>query len=595
MPKIRCSGCETTLNLPEKAQGKVVACPKCGKKLKVPAGEAEAVTPKARSAPKPEQSEGVVDFGSLDLDRLQNEAGGGGICPFCAAELDPEDPVCRKCGMNVQKGQMDAREQRRRTLKGADPYLFYTHAWKESWQFLLENIPLALRTGGIWALFATINATCTYMSLVFCKNWPTKAFWGGLAIISALGIAGWFISLVMGIITTSIVKEKFRADRFYFDFFKTAAAGGRVIFWPLVVIGPLLPVVLIFYLWMLLTNPTLAVNPKFVLGLFAVTFALPVLVLPIALVHMTTRHPYKAWIMWELLVLFVKNAGATLYFLLISVLAFIPAMGMAALMVYLTRSGNPFVSEVIVGAPLAEGAGGAAGAEQWSPGLTGNIVLWLMKVADLGTDQSGVAYILMKGMLNIAAACIVVMPVAYVAAFPAVFVMRMAGLFGYYRTHTLDLVQRIMPNTPATFWIRYLAHTVDLGFMPLSGFLVTANPKTLMLQWVFTGFALMTYFTLRPVFPVALLLLAVYTNWNYWAVQESSQLKSTLGKDTFGLIVVTQKDKVVSLKTASVKWFLRNLWYFSGGIPFMMLALNSEKLALHDQVTRTKVVFKGDK
>lgn len=596
MPKIRCSGCEAVLNAPDKARGKTIACPKCGTKIKVPAGDAAPA--KAKTAGKPVEKESTIDFANLDLDRLQQEAEGGGVCPYCAAELDPEDPVCRQCGMNVEKGQMDAREHRRRTLKGLDPQLFYTTAWKESWEFLLENLQLAMRTGGIWAFFATINATCTYMSLVYCKNWPTKTFWGGLAIISGLGIAGWFLSLIMSVITASIVKDKFRADRIYFDFFKAASAGWRVVFWPLVVIGPFLPLLLLYYLWLLLTNPDRALDPSFLLALISGILFLPILVLPIALVHMTTRHPYKAWIMWELLVLFAKNAGATLYFLFVSALAFLPAIGVAALMVYLIQAGNPFVSPVIVGSPTGEtvtAPGGTEAMEQWTPGLTGNIVLWVMKIADLGSDQASFTYIAMKGMLNIAAACLVVMPIAFVAAFPAVFVMRMAGLFGLYRTHSLDLVQRIMPGTTTTFWIRYLAHTVDLGFMPLTGFLVTANQKTMMGQWVMTGFAGLTYFSLPAVFPIALVLLAIYTNWNYWVVQESSQLKSTLGKDAFGLIVVTEDDKVVSMQTATLKWLLRNLWYFSAGIPFMMLVLDPEKRALHDRVTRTKVVFKGDK
>jgi len=597
MPKIRCSGCETVLNAPDKARGKVIACPKCGTKLKVPAGEAGAVAP-PKPVKKAVEKESTVDFGNLDLDRLQQEAEGGGVCPYCAAELNPEDPVCRNCGMNVEKGQMDAREQRRRTLKGLDPNLLYTSAWKESLEFLKENLALAVQTGGIWALFATMNATCTYMSLVYCKNWPTKTFWGGLAIISSLGIAGWFLTLVMAIISTSIVKEKFRSDRFYFDFFKAASAGGRVIFWPMVVIGPFLPLLLLFYLWMLLNHPDRATDPGFVVGLIGATLALPILVLPIALVHMTTKHPYKAWIMWELLKLFAKNAGATLYFLFVSVMAFLPALGVAALIVWLIGAGNPFVSPVIVGAATGESStppGATAPIETWTPGITGNIMLWIMNLLDLGTDQSSFMYVAGKGMLNIAAASLVVMPIAFVAAFPAVFVMRMAGLFGLYRTHTLDLVQRIMPNSPTTFWVRYLAHTVDLGFMPLTGFLVTANPKTLMFQWVMTGFAGLTWFSLPSLFPIALALLAIYTNWNYWAIQESSQLKSTLGKDAFGLIVVTENDKVVSLRAATFKWFLRNLWYFSGGIPFMMMVFNSERQALHDQVTRTKVVFKGDK
>lgn len=598
MPKIRCSGCETVLNAPDKAIGKVIACPKCGTKIKVE-GAAAAVAPKprARAAAPAAPKDQVIDFAKLDLERLQDE-GSGGVCPYCAAELNPEDPVCRNCGMNVEKGQMDAREHRRRTLKGADPNLFYTQAWKESLEFVKENLSLVFRTGWVWALFSTMNAICTYMSLVYCKNWPTKAFWGGLAIISALGVAGWFISLAMAVISSSMVKEKFRADRFYFDFFKCAAGGGRVVFWPMVVLGPLFPAALFFYLFMLLTNPNLAISGTFVIGLIGGLAILPVLVMPIALPHMTCRHTYKAWIMWELLILFAKNAAATLFFLFVALIAFLPVIGFAALIVYLIGAGNPLVSEFLVGAPLEDAPapiGASEGTEVWSPGLNGNITLWFMKLLDLGQDQNTFTYAALKGLVNVIATTLIVSPIAYLAAFPGVFIIRMWGLFAFYRTYTLDYVQRILPGTPATFWVRYLAHTVDLAFMPLSGFLVTANPKTMMIQWVVTGFTILIWLFQPALIPVGLLALALYTNWNYWVVQESSQLKSTLGKDTFGLIVITDRDKVVSMKTATLKWFLRNLWYFSFGLPFIMMVFNKDKLTLHDQVTRTKVVFKGDK
>ncbi|WP_437186467.1 RDD family protein [Planctomicrobium sp. SH668] len=598
MPKIRCSGCEAVLNAPEQARGKVIACPKCATKIRVPdeGGSHPPAKPKPKSAaPKKAVADSHIDFGKLDLDQLRQEGMESGVCPYCAAEIDAEDPVCRSCGMNIEKGQMDAKEARRRSLKGADPNLFYSHAWKESWEFLKENIPLAIRTGWIWALFATMNATCTYMSLVYCKNWPTKAFWGGLAIISALGIFGWFLTMVMGIISVSIVKEKFRADRFYFDFFKAAAAGGRVIFWPLVVIGPFLPLFLLFYLYMLTSDPALAKDPKFCGGMILAAEALPFLVLPIALVHMTTRHPYKAWILWELLKLFGKNAGATLYFLFVGFIAFLPALAAAGGVFYMIGTLNPFVSEVVVGAPIGDAPATADAVQAWSPGITGKIALWFMGLVELGTDQNTLAYSAIKGLLNVAATAILLVPIAYIAAFPAIMVARMAGLFGFYRTHTLDMVQRIMPNEPATFWVRYLAHTVDLLFVPLTGFLVTSNPKTFMMQWGLTGVLLLTYFTSPATFPITLAVFVVFTSWHYWAVQESSQLKSTLGKDTFGLMVVTEDEKAMTLKTATAKWFLRNLWYFSGGIPFLMMVVNSNSQTLHDQVTKTKVVFKGDK
>jgi len=582
MPKIRCTGCETVLNAPDKARGKVIACPKCGTKIKVPGESA----PAAATAKRP-QGEKPIDFGSLDLDRLQETGDKPQICPYCAKELDPEDPVCRNCGMNVEKGEMDAGEKRRRSIKGPDPSQFYANLWKDAWAFMMENANLAFRTGLFWWLFATLNATCAYMAFVFCEKAPTKAFWGGLTLMTGFGIPGWYLYVQLKVITSTMLKEPFREDRVHFDFFQSVAGGTRTLFWPLVVIGPMLPLGLALYGYMLFTGNPLAENPWFLIGGFAALQILPILVFPIALIHMQTRHTYKAWILWELLAILGKNVGPTLYLLLISALMCLPTILIAAGLFYLIGASNPFVSELIVGAEEAEG--------KYTPGLSGSAALWIMGIADLGSDQSSAWYYLLKGPLNILATAILFAPIALTAGFPAVFVMKATGLFGYYRSHSLDLVTRILPGTPATYWVRYLAHTVDMWFMPLTGFLITGNPKALVAFWLLVAFTAQFWFFNPSMLPVGLLLLTVYTSWMYWSIQESSQLKSTLGKDIFGLIVVTENDNALTLKQASAKWFLRVLWYFSFGLPFLMCLFHPEKRALHDLVTRTKVVFKGDK
>ncbi len=580
MPKIRCQGCETVLNAPDKARGKVIACPKCGTKVKVPGAEP------AVSAKRPKQ-ESVVDFGSLDLNRLEATGDAPPICPYCAAEMNPEDPVCRSCGMNVEKGQMDAAEQRRRSMKGPDPKLFYSNVWKEAWEFMMENSSLAVRTGLFWWIFATLNATCAYMAFVFCERAPTKAFWGGLTFLTGFGIPGWYLYVQLKIITSTMLKETFRADRVHFDFFQSVAGGTRILFWPLVVIGPMLPAALLIFGFLKFTENPLAENTLFLLGAFALIQIVPILVFPIALIHMTTRHTYKAWILWELVLILGKNLGPTLYLLFISVMMFVPTLLLAFGTFYFIGATNPFVSELLVGAETGEG--------KFSPGLTGNITLWLMKIADLGTDQSAVTYALLKGPLNILATAVIFAPIAFSAGFPAVFVMRATGLFGYYSARSLDLITRILPGTPATFWVRYLAHTVDLWFMPLTGFLVTSNAKALTGFWCVLGFSVLIWLFSPQLILVALLGLPLYTSWMYWSVQESSQLRSTLGKDIFGLVVVTENNDTLSMQQASAKWFLRTLWYFSFGLPFLMCLFQSEKRALHDLVTHTKVVFKGDK
>ncbi|HWL10026.1 MAG TPA: RDD family protein [Planctomicrobium sp.] len=586
MPKIRCQGCETVLNAPDKARGKVIACPKCGTKVRVP-GEASAAPPQQKSAAKrPKQDQGV-DFASLDLNRLEATSGEHKICPYCTAEMDPEDPICRSCGMNVEKGQMDAAEQRRRSIKGPDPALFYSNVWKESWQFMLDNSSLAVRSGLFWWLFATLNAVCAYMSLVFCQQAPTKAFWGALTVLTGFGIPGWYLYVQLKVITSTMLKETFREDRVHFDFFQSVAGGTRTLFWPLVVIGPLFPALLLIYGYLLFTGNPLAENTTLLFGALAVVLLLPVLVFPIALIHMTTRHTYKAWILWELLNILGKNVGPTLYLIFISLMMCLPTLVIAGGIFYLIGATNPIVSDLIAGAELEDG--------KFTPGLTGNITLWLMKIADVGTDQESVWYTLLKGPLNILATAIVFAPIALSSGFPALFVMKAIALFGHYRGRSLDLVTRIYPNTPATYWVRYLAHTVDLWFMPLTGFLVSSNAKALTGFWCILGFSVLIWLFSPQLLIVALIGLPLYTSWMYWSVQESSQLRSTLGKDIFGLIVVTENDETLTLQQATGKWFLRTLWYFSFGLPFLMCLFHPEKRALHDLVTHTKVVFKGDK
>lgn len=572
MPKIRCTGCETVLNAPEAARGKTIACPKCKAKFKVPAGEAKAKAAKKVKHAADDEDSGIE---GLDLDHLQSDDAGG-ICPYCAAEMQEDDPVCRNCGMNVETGQMDAREAKRRAIKGIDPALFYSHVWKDSWAFLMENKGLALRTGVYWSLFSVMNATCAYLAFSFCKNAPTKIFWGGLTLISGLGIPGWFLYLGLKVIFSTMTREAVRADRIYFDFFQCVAAGGRMLFWPLIVIGPFLPLAILLFAGLEMAGMDISGNALLLGGILGGLALLPALVLPLALIHMTSRHPYKAWILWDLLMVLGKNFAPTIVLHLLNFAVFLPVLLVAGGIGFFLQAGNPFLSE-----PLTN--------------VTGKVTEWLMSVVGISGGPESVMYAIIKGPLNIVGAAIVLTPIALLAGFPAVFLMRATGLLGYYFNKSLDLVQQIYPGTPAPFWVRYLAHTVDLFFIPLSCFLVTSHKQAMMVSWAMNGFLLLVYLFSKPLLPVFILLWVLYTSWMYWSVQEASELNATLGKDSFGLLVLTEDDRQVPLKTASLKWLLRTLWYFSAGIPFIWAAFHPEKRSLHDLVTRTKVVFKGDK
>ena len=569
MPKIRCTSCDKVLNVPDQARGKTVACPQCHSKIKVPAGGSK------QKAAKPKRPDSQPSLASIDLSRLQEEDEDNPICPYCAAEMDEDDPVCRSCGMNVETGQMDRREARKRAMRGPDPALYFKNAWSGSWQFLMENKGLAVRTGTYWALFATINAVCAYMGLVYCQRFETRTFWSGLMVVSGMGIPGWYMFLGLKVIGATMTKDQVRGDRIHFDFFQSVAAGFRICFWPFIVMGPFTPLFLaIFFI------TGISWTSLFVLIFGGLVFVLvPIMVLPSAMVHMTANYTYKAWILWELLKCLVKVIPGTLFFYLLAFAAFLPVLVVALPIMFVLQSGNPVMSPTM-------------------NNLTGNITLWIMGIAELRGGEESFTFTAIRGVLNVFGTYICLAPIAYAAGFPAVFVMKLNGLFGYYNSEGLDPIYRIYPGTPATFWVRYLAHTIDNLFIPLTGVLVFSNKVALMVQWgiIVVSFLIAIYLPVPWLkYGVVPLLLPLYTSWMFWSVQESSEMRSTIGKDAFGLQVITDNEKTLTLKRASGRWILRVLFYFPLFIPYLIAIFHPEKRTLHDLATQTRVVWKGDK
>jgi uncharacterized RDD family membrane protein YckC len=91
-------------------------------------------------------------------------------------------------------------------------------------------------------------------------------------------------------------------------------------------------------------------------------------------------------------------------------------------------------------------------------------------------------------------------------------------------------------------------------------------------------------------------LLVLYYNWMYWVVQEASPIKSTLGQDGFGLIVLPEDSEApITYKQANTRFVLRLLSQLLFGLPFLMALTNPERRALHDKLSKTRVVWKGDR
>lgn len=541
--KIRCRGCEKVLSAPDHARGRVIQCPQCGTKLKVPSGE---INPKTRK-PKPEPSlmDSAEFMAGLDLSKIENTD--ERICPYCAADMTGEDPVCRACGMNVETGVMDAREAKRRARKGPDPALFYSKAWTDSFAWTKEHWRMALRTGAYMSVLAVMHTGCTFMAVDYCDKGPTIFFWGCLAFLSALGISGWFWFLTYKVIEATMTRNEKVLERISFDIFQVISLGLRALFWPFICLGPFFP--------------------------------LAPLVYPLATVHLTQKYTYKAWVGWEMLKVFVSNAGPAVYYCIIFFLVFLPVGLVAAPMIWLMGldgGGNPFIGSNVHHVCMQ--------ITDWFLRLTG----------DQQPNPETFVYILCMIPLKIGAAFLMLMPIFLAAALPAVFMMRVNGLLAHYNRERLGLVNFIPPDVPATFWIRVLAHIIDTCLAPFASILVVKEAKAVLIGWLINVILFLAIWYVEPLVVPAIVLWNLYMYWMYFAIQEATTTRTTIGKDAFGLIISNIDGKQMTLKQATLRVFGRLLCMMTLGTGYLIAAL-PQKRGLHDLIAGTKCTWRGER
>ena len=645
--KVRCRGCQKVLNAPDKARGRVIKCPGCGNKIKVPTGDGGGKPVKKKPAEEePSASDSAEFLAGLGLQQLESEDAEAKVCPYCAADMEEEQQVCLKCGMNIYTGQMDAKQAKKRARKGPDPGLLFSKIWSDSWEFLSEYWRLGLRTSLIWTVFLTGMLTCAFLSKAWIFDpaaqepapapighggeevaagpvnpWmsPGFLFWAGLGGVMFLGIPGWYWSLSLKIIDKTLVREELKEDRIHYDMFEAVALGFRLFFWPAILMMPLAPI----FAGIAFTMGGLAIlqgsASHLGTGLIALLLAFfvgPYLFYPQAMVHMSVRHRFKAWILWDQVVCFFNNAGATLYWWVVTLVAFLPAI----------------VILVLLGINLES-------AFLWSYEKLDALAAWMFGfIMDVGQPgDRGLFYTILFTLYLPVALGLATAPFAFLSGFPAVFTMKANGLYGFYRRETLGLVTHVKPNDLAGFWVRFLCHVIDLTVLNIFHALMFNIPVFM----VVSGFPLGQYFggAVIPAINLGLVAIAgsrnkrasgaslalgvlggvtfiyganveffklVYTGiyfllpilnaWMYFSVNEASTGRSTIGKEAFGIIVQTaDKRKELTLGQATLRHLGRLICYATLGIGFVLAALSKKKQALHDVMAKTEVVFRGDK
>lgn len=285
--KVRCQSCEKVFAAPDAARGKLVKCPGCEEKVKVPAGSAGKSSagtkaPAKKSAKKADDHDDHEHaLKNLDLDKVEDE--NTQVCPKCGQEIyDEETFECPACGLNFETGMTKEKQ------KGVDPKIFYKVVLKDSKQFLMDNKPFAIRTGIYTLVFTLVTFFCAFM-VSWCVSPPPRYFWTGLTVIFGMVPHGWLWFLNSEIIKATMDKRE-KMPRINFDMFTCVALGIKFLVWAILMGSQcVLPLVGGFLIRQGMLIPGCA--------LLGVTAIVMFLMLPQVMIHMVMPVTTRGWLM----------------------------------------------------------------------------------------------------------------------------------------------------------------------------------------------------------------------------------------------------------------------------------------------------------
>ncbi len=176
-------------------------------------------------------------------------------------------------------------------------------------------------------------------------------------------------------------------------------------------------------------------------------------------------------------------------------------------------------------------------------------------------------------------------------AFPAVFMMRVIGLYGLYFKPDLSIVNEFPDNEPAGFGPRYLAYMIDYFVVVVVVALFGGG-----FSWIAGLF--MIYVGLPgaalPVAALVRLITSTFVAASYFAKGESGAARATLGKWSLGLIVLRDDNTPMTFNQAfgrALSAFLTALTFYIG---FLICVFRTDKKAMHDLMSKSKVVWRGE-
>ncbi len=567
--KVKCRDCGVVATVPDAARGKSVKCKDCGASIKVPSGEGGG--PAKKSAAKKEKTIEDDDFfNHLDLDNVEHQE--KRICPKCAAKVTDEDIECPNCGINLETGQLSAKQKQRKKFisQGRDPDQFFKVAWSDPFEFMKSNISLCLTLAGFSAFAFTIYFCCGFLAFWYVKL-PLKFFFGAISIVGGLASVGCFIQLYIHVIKNTLDDKK-ELGRFNFDFFADVALGLKILVWPAAVTGPVQMVLgLIGAVMMIMGILSLGGGAGLLVasgaGLLMVLsfiglYLFGTITFPIAISHMSAKYTYKAYLPNQMFSLLGRNFAAVAYWWLIAIVLNLVVLIIAGVLGY-------FMTDVMELFLQAIGK-----------------ILELLDVKNWeNEDQRGFLFYVVFPIVGFTLVFLTSITLSLPTSFAAVFLTRLTGLFAYYNQPKLGMSEKRMAGQPAGFWPRYLGYLIDaivLTSFVLFAQMLVAGAALLANELGLEGMDAM--FVTLSQFASGLIPLLYYT------LSESGPGGGTLGKNSMGMIVVNEAGKKPITKGQALsRYFLR-------GIPFgVFFALwDKDKMTLHDKATKTRVVWRPE-
>ncbi|MCA9047756.1 MAG: RDD family protein [Planctomycetaceae bacterium] len=631
--KVRCKECSAVFAVSEKAAGKAVKCKECGGRIAVPAaagggGASPAAAPGAAGPPKkkprprpaaapPSNPDDL--FGGLDLRRAEDHS--QKICPACAAAVDEEDIECPNCGVNIETGTLSEEQRKRRSRKGPPPEEYYKNIWSNGWKFAMAHKGFIFQTGLVWGISATMVIASAFVlkwywrtradelvasastsgvtisdtavviepgegdaeydgvkytsGSTLLKNGkrvlpspyvaailsPPSYFWCFIFLIFVLSFGGWAWTLSAKVVDVTLQGEK-KIKRFQTDMFGNMTKGFTTIFWPIILLYPII--------WIPAAMAAAGASPTASGITFIAMFLFPYIVfLPIAVVHMAQNYTYRAWLINWMTKDFFNTLGPTLY-----------------------TSGIFFVLVLLL--PLGIAGGIAAGWNQFADFYTNRLEVPALgatmgyTIAD--ADFTG-SFIFKRLPFLLGVSFLSLTLLFTLVAIPAVFMMRVFGLFGLYFRPDLDLCFEQPPMSPAGFGPRFLAMHVDAvvaGAMCLAA-VVASGFISGLVGMLYNSETIQTYAWYGA--------LAVTIGGSllfYFAKWESGANRATLGKWSLGLMVLQDDGQPVPFDLAIKRAAASVTGILSLGGTFIMCAFRGDHRAAHDLMTKTKVVWRGD-